>query len=115
MDCLKKYCNFRANSILESVIALSIISVCLYFAVMIFAAVFTSKTSSNFYGTQNKVNEMFYLIQLNNDSLINASLDNNLEIKQNSTNQGVKEINLKYKDSSKFEFYKNFYIQSINE
>lgn len=112
MDCLKKYCKLEANSILESVIALSIISVCLYFAVLIFAAVFTPKTAAKFYGTQNKVNEMFYLIQLKSDSLTFEALDNNLEIKQSLVDDGVKEINLKYKDSLQFEFNKIFYVQS---
>lgn len=112
MDCLKKYCKLQANSILESVIALSIISVCLYFAIMIFVAVFTPRTAAKFYGIQNKANEMFYLIQLKNDSLTAEALDNNLEIKQSLADDGVKEINLKFKDSSQFEFNKNFYVQT---
>ncbi|HEX7871028.1 MAG TPA: hypothetical protein VF455_13045 [Chryseobacterium sp.] len=107
----KKYYNLPANSILESVIALTIISICLYFAVMIFASVYTPKTSAKFYSTQNKVNELFYLSELKNDSISNENDNENLLIEEESINERLKKISVHYKDSTQFKFEKSFYVQ----
>jgi hypothetical protein len=108
----RKYCKLPANSILESVIALTIISICLYFAIMIFASVYTPKTSAKFYGTQNKVNEIFYLSELRSDSLSNESENENLLIEEESINDNLKKISIQYKDSTQFKFEKSFYVQN---
>jgi hypothetical protein len=108
----RKYCKLPANSILESVIALTIISICLYFAIMIFASVYTPKTSAKFYGTQNKVNEIFYLSELKSDSLSNESENENLLIEEESINDNLKKISIQYKDSAQFKFEKSFYVQN---
>ncbi|MEO8535054.1 MAG: hypothetical protein ABI441_14950 [Flavobacterium sp.] len=112
MVFLKKYYSLKANSILESVIALTIISICLYFAILIFASVFTPRTSAKFYSTQNKVNELFFLSQLKNDSLQNESQDENLEIEEEIINDQLKKISVHYKDSSQFKFEKSFYVEN---
>ncbi len=111
MAFLKKYYNLKANSILESIIALCIISICLYFAIMIFAAVFNPRTSTKFYSTQNKVNEFFFISQLRSDSLSYESEDENLIIQEEDLNEGLKKVTVQYKDSSQFQFDKSFYIQ----
>ena len=108
----KKYYELAANSILESVIALTIISICLYFAVLIFASVYTPKTSAKFYGTQNKVNELFYLSELKNDSILNESENENLSIKEEQINDNLKIIVIEYRDSTQFKFKKSFYVQN---
>ncbi|WP_300568520.1 hypothetical protein [Flavobacterium sp.] len=112
MVFLKKYCNLKANSILESVIALTIISICLYFAIMIFAAVFTPRTSTKFYDTQNKINELFFLAQLKNDSLIYENEDDKLLIEEENIDDDLKKITIQYKDSTRYQFDKSFYVQS---
>ena len=106
----KKYCKVSANSILESVIALTIISICLYFAVMIFASVYTPKTSAKFYGTQNEINEIFYLFELKSDSVSKES--ENLLINEESLNDNLKKISVESKDSTQFKFKKSFYVQN---
>lgn len=111
MVSLKKYCRLKANSLLESVIALTIISICLYFAILIFASVFTPKTSAKFYNTQNKVNELFFLSQLKNDSLLNDS-NENLLIEEEIINGDLKRISVEYKDSLQFKFEKSFYVEA---
>lgn len=111
MESLKKYCKVRANSLLESVIALTIISICLYFAVMIFASVYTPKTSAKFYSTQDKVNELFYLSQIKNDSISNDE-NENLLIEEETVNENLKKISVQYKDSTQFKFEKSFYVQN---
>ncbi len=93
-------------------IALTIISICLYLAIMIFAAVFTPRTSAKFYGTQNRVNELFFLAELKSDSLSDESEDENLIMEEEEINEGVKRISIKYKDSSQFQFEKSFYVQA---
>lgn len=112
MVFLKKYYSVKANSILESVIALTIISICLYFAILIFASVFTPRTSAKFYSTQNKVNELFFLSQLKNDSLQYESQDENLLIEEEVINDRLKKISVQYKDSSQFKFEKSFYVEN---
>lgn len=111
MGLLKKCCKVSANSLLESVIALTIISICLYFAVMIFASVYTPKTSAKFYSTQNKVNELFYLSQIKNDSISNDSENENLLIEEEVLGDDLKKISIQYKDSTQFKFEKSFYVQ----
>ncbi|PKB18331.1 hypothetical protein [Flavobacterium sp. 5] len=108
----KKYYNLSANSILESVIALTIITICLYFAVLIFATVYTPKTSAKFYSTQNKVNELFYLKELQSDSLDNESESENLLFEEEYINDDLKKISIDYKDSAQFKFKKSFYVQN---
>jgi len=115
MGYLKKFCNPKANSILESVVALCIISVCLYMGVLIFAAVFTPRTSARFYNTQNKVNELFFLTQLKNDSLLDENRDTNLMIDEEEINSNLKKVTVHYKDSSKFQFEKSFYVRNTRE
>lgn len=110
MALLKKYCNIAANSILESVIALTIISICLYFAILIFAVVFTPRTSAKFYASQNKLNEMFYIAQLKNDSLIYDNKNPNLMVEEEIITTNLKRITLQYQDSSKVLMEKKFYI-----
>lgn len=107
----RKCYKVRANSILESVIALTIISVCLYFAIMIFASVYTPKTSSKFYSTQNKVNEVFYLAELKSDSILNEGEDENLKLQEEAINDNLKKISIEFKDSLQYKFEKSFYVQ----
>ncbi len=82
---------------------------------MIFAAVFTPRTSAKFYNTQNKVNELFFLTQLKNDSIKNETNENNLILEEEIVNDGVKKIIIQYKDSTKFQFEKSFYIQDDSQ
>ncbi|MDW8851249.1 hypothetical protein SD960_14180 [Flavobacterium sp. MMLR14_040] len=112
MVFLKKYYSVKANSILESVIALTIISICLYFAILIFASVFTPRTSAKFYSTQNKVNELFFLSQLKNDSLQYESANEDLLIEEEIVNDHLKKISVQYKDSTQFKFEKSFYVEN---
>lgn len=105
MEWLKKYC--KANSILESVIALAIISICLYIAMMVYANVFSKKTSIVSYSQQNKMNEMFYLLQVASDSLEMENQDN---INVEWINTNLQEITIKSEDTSDYAIKKHFYI-----
>lgn len=77
---------------------------------MIFASVYTPKTSAKFYSTQNKVNELFYLSQIKIDSIANDE-NENLLIEEESINENLKKISVQYKDSTQFQFEKTFYVQ----
>lgn len=105
MAWLKKY--YKANSILESVIALAIISICLYIAMMVYANVFSKKTSIVAYSQQNKMNEMFYLLQVSDDSLQTVN-EENINIEWINTN--LQEITIESADSSDYGIKKHFYI-----
>lgn len=114
MACIKKCYKIQANSLLESVIALSIISVCLYIAVLVYSSVFSPKTSPKFYGTSNQLDELFFLMQVQNDSL--NSIDNpNLVIEETFENTNLKHVIIKYKDSANSTFEKEYFVQINHE
>ena len=68
---VKKYYNLAANSILESVIALSIISACLYIAVLVYANAFHDTTAPTFYFAKNKRSTIYFMLQIRKDSVEN--------------------------------------------
>lgn len=107
---LSKKLNKRviASSILESVIALTIISICLYIATMVFSFVFTKKSSPKFYNTINKVNELFYKSQLNLESIEYDA--ENITLEKETVNENLSEIRIQYKDSNDINFDKKYYI-----
>ena len=110
MVCLRKYCKLCANSILESVIALCIIAICLYVAILVYAAVFTPKTSAKFYSTKNKLAEIYFIAQVNPDT-IEKMTNNHLIIHQDWINSNLQQINIEYKDSTGVTSKNNFYVQ----
>ncbi|WP_162126047.1 hypothetical protein [Flavobacterium phycosphaerae] len=114
MAYLRKYCRLSANSILESVIALCIIAICLYVAVLVYAAVFTPKTSPKFYGSRNRLAEIYYMVQVNPDTIEKMSNDN-LVIHQEWVNSNLQEFSINYKDSSGVFIKNDFFVQQQNE
>lgn len=108
MLLLKKY--YKANSIIESVIALTIISICIYISIMVYANVFSPRTSIHQYSHQNEVNEQFYLLQLQEE----ASVEN-IEITENWLTTYLKEVTLTYKDSLTSDVSKTVYIHTDEE
>jgi len=111
MQQLRRFYSLQANSLLESVVALSIISVCLYSAIIIYAAIFTPKTSARFYNSFNKTSEVFFTMQLAQDSLIEEYDTYNWEI-TDETQGGLKKITVNYKDSLQSYPQKSFYISN---
>ncbi|MEL1244923.1 hypothetical protein AAEO56_11665 [Flavobacterium sp. DGU11] len=107
----KKLCRVKANSLLESVIALSIISICLYIAIMVYAAVFSPKTSLRFYSERNKVNEAFFLLQIQQDSLMENYTNGQWEFEDEMTSK-IKKVTVKYRDSITAYPEKSFYINA---
>ena len=105
MKLLKKYC--EANSLLESVIALTIISICIYITIMVYANVFSPKTSTLYYSHQNKINEQFFLLQLGEEIT-----SDNIILKENWLNTYLKEIEIKYTDSLNATISSTFYINA---
>lgn len=103
MKLLKRYC--KANSIIESVIALSIISICIYIVIMVYAQVFSPKTSVKQYANQNQLLEKFYLMQLGLDYSVE-----NIETSENWINTNLKEVQLEYLDSISVKSIKKVYI-----
>lgn len=114
MGCLKKYYNLSANSILESVIALCIISVCLYVAVLVYATVFTPKTAPKFYNSKNKLAELYYMAQVDPDSIEGLQKEN-MVISREWINANLQQLEMEYKDSSGVVIKSNFFIQHTNE
>jgi type II secretory pathway pseudopilin PulG len=111
MKLLKKHTNLRANSLLESVIALAIISIGIYAAILVFNQVFTSNTSEKFHIEQKNINNMFYEIQLGVDTFQND--ESNYQFEINNYNLNLKEYKINYKDSAKIKLNNRFYI--LNE
>jgi len=136
MLLLKKY--YKANSIIESVIALTIISICIYIAIMVYANVFSPKTSIHQYSRQNKINEQFYLLQLQEEVPIethikknissdemkkwvpdnqnlNTISEENIETTENWLNTYLKKVTITYKDSLSSNGSKTVYIHTDEE
>ncbi|MFP9119336.1 hypothetical protein ACLI08_16225 [Flavobacterium sp. RNTU_13] len=111
MRLLRRLYNIKAGSLLESVIALTIIAICLFVATMVYAAVFTSKTSMKHYEDQASVNELFYLYQLRRDSVKGA--DNVGRNIAGEVNGGTEKMIITYKDSAAVsEHEKIFYLNA---
>lgn len=105
----KGYCRVKASSILESVIALTIISICLYVAVLIFAVAFSPKTSAKFYVTQQRANELFYELQVGEDSLIENL---NAEIETGLLKKHLMQVNITVSDSLDSKLERNYYLNA---
>lgn len=108
MLVLRKY--YKATSIIESVIALTIISICIYIAIMVYANVFSPKTSIKHYSHQNEINEQFYLMQLQDENKLE-----NIETTENWLNTYLKEVTLTYTDSLSSNVTKTVYIHTDEE
>jgi hypothetical protein len=111
MKLSKKHTSLKANSLLESVIALAIISIGIYAAILVFNQVFTTSTSEKFHIEQKKSNSLFYELQIGSESLNNEQSIYEFEISNH--NSDLKEYRIHYKDSSKIKLNNRFYI--INE
>lgn len=109
MAHLKKLYNLNANSLIESVMSMSIISICLFIAIIVYATVFTSKTSINHYSTLNETDEAFFLAQTENDSLIEKFEDEEWQINEENT-KGLKKITIRRVDNSVKFPERTFYI-----
>jgi len=105
----KRCFRVSGNSILESVIALSIISVCLFIALLVYASVFSQKTSPRFYNSRNQTDELFFLMQVQDDSLANGD-DENIIVEEEFLNANLKKVTVKRKDSIQAVAEKSYYI-----
>lgn len=97
---LKKFFKQSANSLLESVIALSIISGCLYVTLLVYSSVFTFKTSIGSYKEQIKLNEMYFVAQLEQDSILEKYNDGKWEVNIENRNK-LRVAEIKHNDSLK--------------
>ena len=114
MEFIKKCSNIKANSILESVIALSIISICLYISILIYASVFSNRTTPTFYGTNNELDALFFLTQVQNDSLTNNN-SSLFKVKTEILSTHLKQLKIDYKDNMKNSFNKSYYITTSED
>jgi competence protein ComGF len=109
MAHLKKLYNLRANSLIESVMSMSIISICLFIAVIIYATVFTSKSSVNYYNTLQETDEAFFLLEINQDSLTERFETEGWEIEEENISL-IKKIVVNKNDGDVRFPEKTFYI-----
>ena len=113
MTLSKKYIKVKANSLLESVIAITIISISIYVSVLIINQVFSKSTSEKFYIEDKKMNELFYKIQFEDDTIPNST---NFSIETENLKNGLIKYDIKYLDSTKLKLKSNFIIDnSTNE
>ena len=104
MVSLKKY--YKANSILESVIALTIISICLFIAIIVYSQVFSVSTSLQHFNKQNLVNQQFYEMQLN----LGNNNSERIELEERWINTNLKEISAHLVDSLDNNLTAKFYL-----
>lgn len=101
--------NIPANSLLESVVALSIISVCLYIAVIVYSSVYTPKTTARSYFTEHKVSETFFLLQIGLDSLIEEYDEDGWNIEREFSDNTAKMV-IGFKDSIQVYRDRTYYL-----
>jgi hypothetical protein len=106
MEFAKKYFRVAANSILESVIALSIIAICLFVSILVYQRVFDPKTGPQLYRAKNHLNSLYYQMQMGEDSLNT----DRLLINRTWINSDIQQVDIEYKDSSGVVLHQNFYI-----
>lgn len=114
MVCVKKSFNCSGSSILESVIALSIISICLFITLMVYTSVFSVKSSAKFYTGQLRHETYFYYKLLQSDTLNASSFDivneETINIKLH-----IKKITLVFQDSLKNKTTTSYFLPVSDE
>lgn len=106
MALLRKY--YKANSLIESVIALTIISICLFIAILVYSHVFSPKTSTQHYNKQNILNQQFYELQLNDENVNSETIS----MEENWLNTNLREVSVQVKDSVESDLKAKFYLYS---
>ncbi len=94
---------------LESVLALTLISICLFMATMVYNMVFAPQTSVKSYFNQNKANEFFYIRQIGHDSLVSAFDSVQWQVEEEQIGK-ISRITVMYKDSFNVSAIKTFYV-----
>ena len=114
MVCVKKSFNCSGSSILESVMALSIISICLFITLMVYTSVFSVKSSAKFYTGQLHHEAYFYYKLLQSDTLNPNSFDVINEETIN-INPQIKKITIVFQDSLKNKTTTSYFLPVSNE
>jgi hypothetical protein len=104
MGLSRRCFSVAANSLLESVISLTIISICLFIGIRVYAAVFSPKTSIKALSDAGKANEVFFQLQLGQDSILQSS-EWKIEVQENGA---INEI--KVQEAGQGGKYKSYYI-----
>lgn len=109
MPLLKKHINLSGSSLLESVVSLSIISICLYVTVLVYTTVFNDKTSINYHSKTLECYSVFYnsLIENNNDTLIK-----NIQFEEEWITSDLKIIKMNFIDSTGNHYIRKYYVQN---
>lgn len=113
MELLKKYIKQPANSIMESVIALSIVSICIFIALLIYTNVYTPKTAPKFYEFKNRNAELFFMMHFEQDSISSTSDD--FQVSEEIINSKLKKVAIQNTDSSHLKIKKSYYIPTNDE
>ncbi|UMY66255.1 MULTISPECIES: hypothetical protein [unclassified Flavobacterium] len=87
----------RAGSLIESVMALAIISACLFIALGIYGQVFSKRTSARFYLTSQHIQRDYFLMQVTPDSVTSGLPQTEW------VNAGLREFVVPQTDSTAFE------------
>lgn len=100
----------KASSLLESVIALSIVSICIFISVLIVSTVYNNSTSPRFYESRNKAQVLFFMYQIYSDS-ITDDFDKDIQIvNKEYINATTELIEIKTRDSTKINNRIKFYV-----
>lgn len=108
MKLLRSYYKIGANSILETVIALSIISVCLFVTLIIYSSVLSPRTSLKKYVIRNRINECFHTMHIAPDSLL-KNIEDDWIIDRNNN---LGEYLIRYSDKHGIYGENRFYINT---
>lgn len=105
MKLLKKY--IKANSMLESVIAIALISACIYISLLVCNQVFSKKLEEDINFEEKKMNNIFYELQVGTDSIYNSNI---YSIDEQNDGVNMKIININPMEGAKVKNKKQFYV-----
>ncbi len=113
MFALKKIFNskFGGSSLIESVISMGIISICLFFMVMIFTVLYSKDKKNDSKLSVSIQNDIFYMTSLNQGVLVFDTIPLNINVL--NINDRLIEISIKENDTTDDSFTKKIFI--INE
>lgn len=108
MKSLKKHINPKASSLLESVVSLSLISICIYISILVYSLAFNEKISLQSHLNTLEGYRMFYEPDATEDL---DSVSKYLTYTEEWFSTDLKLVQIRYKDSTGNHHGRKYYVK----
>lgn len=109
MKLLKKHINPKASSLLESVVSLSLISICIYVSILVYSLAFNEKITLQSHLNTLESYKIFYESSINED-LDTDSIPKSLNYEEEWLSTDFKLIRIRYNDSVGNHHSRKYYV-----